>query len=189
MKKFLRFCLAIFAIALALTAILVAVVYLYLSSTAYSRSPVDANRFNTNRQHLSKDLPIDEIAPLQIGEFTRTDLTDGNTNLNYERTIRATYANSNGQQVDLSAYLDTTHTDDEAFLSIVLSCGDCGANPPVVNTDANISYGYDFCGCWFFTDHQFRWINGDWKFRASAASTRGGSTGETLLTFLSSYPF
>lgn len=187
-KKFLWSCLKILTIFLTAVILLIAALYLYLSSIAYSRSPVDANRFSTNRQYLSKDLPIDEIVPIQVGEFMRKELTNEVSTLNYERELLATYENENGQRVDLAAYLDTNHADDRAFLARRSGCGDCVASTPVVHTDTNVAYGYGFCGCMFYAHHQFRWINGDWQLSASAASTQKGD-GETLLAFLSSYPF
>jgi hypothetical protein len=186
-KKSLWSCLRILLTIPIVLVICFVILYVTLSITSYKSSPIDANRFNTSRQYLSKDLPIDEIAPTQIGEFMRIDLTDDNAYLNYERAIRATYANSNGQRVDLSAFLGTPYSD-KSFLSSQLGCGDCAGNPPAVYTDTDISYAYEFCSCWFFASHDIRWINGDWKLRASAASTLK-SDGETLIKFVSSYPF
>jgi len=179
----------LFLVALVLGPLAIMITCGVLSIRRSPGNPIDPSQFSTNRQPMADDIPDEEIAPPQVGEFVLHEVVD---NLQFashpERYVFATYQTSDGKMVRITALL---FSDDsrprESILTTGTQCGDCMGSAQV-STDGDIPYGYAFCGCIGFAQHTFNWVNGRWVLSVEAASTFQ-SDGATLIEFVNSYPF
>jgi hypothetical protein len=187
-KSVLRGIAFLFFLAILAMALLAIMISCYFFSALRHRTSIDPAQFSTSRQTMADDIPDEQITPPQVGEFVLQEIyVNVQFASNVDRHIFATYQTSDEEMVRITALLFTDSNALESLLSRGTDCGDCAGSAQVFR-DADIPYGYAFCGCFGFAQHTFNWMNGRWVLSVEAASTLK-SDGSTLIEFVNSYPY